>query len=370
MAHIHKRHAPRRGVPPGDLIQEDFARLKATEVLRTTLDVEDLLLIQSIEGHAHEGHGAFAGRRFANMTTEETVRALGRSPRAVATDRQHLIDDIAAWVERALAGDAPPRLLDEHGEPFLGMGLFRSRAVNPADVLRGIYLGGLRDESDIRLETEKRHGITIGGGALYFVDVKVMDEMGLDGEVLAHGEHAAQIEDYRRRGLILDQPPDKASEQEVRYMYIRHRKGGGASDDGAMVAAGLLHGVDVGIGCFIADAIDTLEKFVPWERYGDQDSDLARHVEKKFGDLRLTDDDVYRLTAICAVPEDQAADIPDSSLRHLLAVDRKVDQTAFESHLLFIEGGEYAPMSLAFERVPNERFYEWIRGQIERFGKA
>jgi hypothetical protein len=356
-------------VPPADLIQEDFARLKASEVLRTNLDVEDQLFIQSIEGHAHEGHGAFRGRRFVNMTTEEAVRALGRSPRVTAADRQALIDDIATWVDLAISGKAPTRLRDADGEPFLGMGVLRSIEVKPPEVLRGLYLGGLRDDSEIRLEAEKRYGITIGGGTLYFVNVKVMEQMGLDGEALAKGAHASRIDDYRKRGLILDQPPDEADAEDFRYMYIRHRKGGGASDDGAMVAAGLLHGIDVGIGCFLADAIDTLEKFVPWARYGDQDSDLARRIEKKFGDLRVGLDDVYRLAAICAVPEDQVENVPDSSLRHLLSVDRKVDQTAFESHLLFIAGGEYAPMDLAFERVPSDQFYRWIREQIARFTK-
>jgi len=367
MARSKKRRSPRHGVAPASLIQEDFATLKARVVLRTTLDVEDLLLIQSIEGHAHEGHAAFAGRRFVNMTTAETVRALGRSPRAVAADRQELIDEIAAWVERALAGDGPPRLLDEDGEPILGMGLFRGRDVKAADVLRGLYLGGLRDDWEVRKEAEKRHGIHIGGGACYFVDVGVMEAMGLDGETLAKGEHDAEIEKYRSRGLIHDEPPDDATEQDLRYMYIRHRKGGGASDDGAMVAAGMLYGVDAAIGCFLADAIDTLEKFVPWARYGDQDSDLSRRIEEKFDGLGLTREDVYRLTAISAVPEDQTADVPDSSLRHFLAVDRKVDQTALESHLLFIEGAQYAPMTLAFERVPSERFYEWMPAQVARF---
>jgi hypothetical protein len=367
MGRSRKRRAPRRGVAPADLIQEDFAGLKSGVVLRTNLDVEDLLLIQSVEGHAQEGHGAFRGRRFVNMTTAETVRALGRSPRAVAADRQELIDEIRAWADRGMAGEAASRLLDEEGEPLLGVGLFRTCDVKAPDVLRGLYLGGLRDDPEIRLETEKRHGVRMGGGACYLVNVQVMEKMGLDGEALAHGEHGGRIEEYRSRRLIVDEPPDRATEEDVRWLYIRHRRGGGASDDAAMVAAGLLHGLGVGLGCFLADAIDTLEKFVPWERYGDQDSDLARHIERKFGDLGLDLEDVYRLTAISAVPEGQAAEVPDSSLRYLLAVDRKVDQTALESHILFVEGGEYAPMDLAIERAPSERFYRWVREQIGRF---
>jgi hypothetical protein len=42
-------------------------------------------------------------------------------------------------------------------------------------------------------------------------------------------------------------------------MYIRHKAGPGASDDTVIIAAGLLWGFSAGVGCFLADAIDTLE---------------------------------------------------------------------------------------------------------------
>ena len=59
----HRGSQPRPGVPPADLIREDFEALKASVLLRTNRFVEDLILIQSIEGHAHEGHARFRGRR-------------------------------------------------------------------------------------------------------------------------------------------------------------------------------------------------------------------------------------------------------------------------------------------------------------------
>ena len=49
--------------------------------------------------------------------------------------------------------------------------------------------------------------------------------------------------------------------------------GPGQSDDAAIVTAGLLYNVDVALGVFLADAIDTLEKYVP--AYYDQDKALA-----------------------------------------------------------------------------------------------
>ncbi len=41
---------------------EDYAALDAKTMLRCTAEVEELILMQSIEGHAHEGHGLFHGR--------------------------------------------------------------------------------------------------------------------------------------------------------------------------------------------------------------------------------------------------------------------------------------------------------------------
>ena len=56
--------------------------------------------------------------------------------------------------------------------------------------------------------------------------------------------------------MLLKQDPD------VVYQYVRHRRGNGASDDTAIIAGGLLWSFGVGMGLFLADAIDTFEKYV------------------------------------------------------------------------------------------------------------
>jgi len=360
--------SPVEGIAPADLIQEDFEALKASVVLRTNRFVEDLILMQSVEGHAHEGHGAFRGRRFVDMTLRDTVLALHRSPRAVAEARQRLIDGIVEWAKKSAAGSGSTRLTNEDQEPFLGMGMFRDLVVDPSDVLRGLYLGGRRDDVDVRARVEQQTGLRIGGGRCYLVDVQVMREMGLNGEALAHGDHENQIEEFKQRGMILECAPEdrspEALSERIRFMYIRHRTGGGTSDDAAIVAAGLLYNRDAAIGVFLADAIDTFEKYVPLDRYCDQDDDLAAFVRTDFGDLNISDGEVDRLTALCAIPEETQAQVPDSSLRHLLAVDRRVDQCALESHLLFIQRKPYAPMEIAFEHVMNTEFYPWIEQQV------
>lgn len=364
----HRRHPPLEGIPPADLIQEDFEALKASVVLRTNRFVEDLILMQSVEGHAHEGHGAFRGRRFVNTTLRDTVKALHRKPRAVAEQRQQLIDDIFDWARRCIDGNPKARLTDGDEEPFLGLGMFRHIVVDPGDILRGLYLGGLRDDVDVRAEVERERGVRIGGGRCYLVDVQVMREMGLDGEALSHGEHGHRIQEYRERGMILDAcPPEGAPEvtaERIRYMYIRHRMGPGASDDAAIAAAGRIYNRDVAIGVFLSDAIDTLEKYVPLSRYCDQDGELSKFIDRNFADLNISRKEVHRLTYLSAVPEGMAGQVPDSSLRHLLAVDRRVDQCALESHILYIQDKPYAPMLVAFEQVLNTRFYSWLEQRM------
>jgi hypothetical protein len=169
----------RPATSPFDLIREDFQRMLYTMRLRTTEQATDNILMQSCEGHAQMGHGAFAGRRFPNTEMEDIVRALGRNPMVVAEQRQTLIDEVHDWACLAIDGKAPKTLVSEDGEGLIGCGLLRHFEVEPTDVLRGLYLGGLRDDSAVRHEVEQRTGLRIGGGRCWFVDVEVMHEMGI-----------------------------------------------------------------------------------------------------------------------------------------------------------------------------------------------
>jgi hypothetical protein len=331
--------------------------------LRTTEQAAENILMQSCEGHAQMGHGAFAGRRFPNTEMDDIVAALGRKETVVAEQRQALIDEVCDWADHAINGDAPRTLVNHDGEGLIGCGLLRHIEVNAEDVLRGLYLGGLRDDSDVRLEAEQRTGIRIGGGKLYFVDTDVMHQLGLNGDQLAQGAYADRIEAFRRDGLIVDDPGPAARDDRIRYMYIRERIGGGASDDAAILAAGKLYNLSTALGVFLADAIDTLEKFVV--NYGDQDNDLARHIEQGFPKLNLKREDVHRMIWLCAVPPEDKGRVPDSSLRHLLEIDKVTDQNALESHLAYVSGHPYSPLLLGSEDVPNHDFYQWFEGRMK-----
>jgi hypothetical protein len=351
----------RRGVAPYDLIQRDFKILDAAEKFRTTWDVERLVLMQSVQGHAHEGHATFRGRSYPNTTIDDISRALRLDPVWVREERQRLIDEIAAYADKVMAGEEDAPLLNDDGAGFLGSSMFRDLQVSGPDVLRGLYLGGLRDDSDIRFQMESKYGITIGGGKCYLVDTKVMDRLDLDGDILAHGSHEDMILYYRDTGLIAADSGKDAGNLE--YMYIRHRRGLGASDDTAIVAAGLLYGLGVAVGVFLADAIDTLEKHVPL--FFDQDNQLARKIEKGYPDLGMGEAEVRHLAYLSAIPEDSGVPVPDSSLRHLMLIDGKHDMTAIESHLCFIQNKHLPSVRIGHEEVLNHQFYQYVKDRLQ-----
>ena len=348
-------------VAPKELIQADFDLLKSYEHLETTPEIEELLFMQSLEGRAHNGAGVFENRTFVNTTIDDVVRGLGRDPEEIKAKRQHLIDGIANFAMDAINGEKRDKLINENGEPLLGIQYFLERHVNARDVLRGLYLGGLRDNPDVRKETEKVYQIKIGGGRCYVVDVKTMLDMKLDGERLADEPHEEKLGEYMKRGLIVSTEgvPDPKTQ---RYFYIRHRVGPGQSDDAAMVMAGVLYDPDVALGVFLSDAIDTLEKYAPVCR--DQDGNLSYQIARGFNGLKVSMEDVYELVSLCAIPEAEEHMLPDSSLRYLLSIDSRSQSCAFRSHLDFIEGKPVVPLPVSFKRVLSTQFYEYINRRL------
>jgi CBS domain-containing protein len=355
-------------IAPAELIQQDFHNLKTSERLYTIPRIEDLVFMQSIEGRAHNGAGPFNKRFFVNTTIDDIVSALGRSPKVVKTKRQELIDEIVEYVDSVLADDPRERLVTRSGRPLLGIPQFKERTVNYHDILKGLYLGGLRDDPDIRKKTQQIYNINIGYGKCYMVNTKVMEEMGLDGEVLAHQEHGERLNYYKSHGLIVDESKLKHSAAKfAKFMYIRHHVGPGQSDDAAIVTGGLLYGVDVALGIFLADAIDTFEKYV--NVYRDQDKDLALYIKDKYQFLDLDEEDVHELAYLAAIPEDKVDEIPDSSLRYLLAVDQETGQSTLETHMNFIEGKPFLPIAISYKRVLITKLYDFVAEKLRSINK-
>jgi len=353
----------RKEIAPVDVIQKDFELLRNSVNLRTTNEIQDVLFMQSIEGRAHNGAGFFNKRTYVNTTIDDVVHALNRDPESTQQMRQALIDDIVEFVHAVINGEKRDRLMNVKGEPFLGFPLFRDRKVNARDVLRGLYMGGLRDNAEIRKETEVRYHSIIGCGQCYLVNTRIMEKMGLDGEKLAHEAHEEELEFFEEKKLILGEHESvEDQDDEYRYYYIRHRLGHGQSDDAAIIVAGILYNVDVALGVFISDAIDTLEKYVAV--YHDQDQELAYFIGRAFPDLGITMDDVYELSDLCSIPEAEHELVPDSSLRYLMSIDDSCQLSTMEVHLNFIEGKPIPAFPISFKQILNTQFYKYIKKRL------
>jgi hypothetical protein len=310
--------------------------------------------------------GAFNKRTYVNTTIDDVVRALELDRGEIQTKRQSLIDDIADFVRAAMNGEKREKLVNSEGRPFLGIPLFQELKANPRDILRGLYLGGLRDNPDIRKEAERLTQTKIGGGRCYLIDVEKMLGMNLDGEKLAHEAHEGDLEAYEKAGLILN-TEGVVDPRSQRYFYIRHRLGPGQSDDAAFVMAGILYNKDVALGVFLADAIDTLEKYAPY--CSDQDGALSFQISRGFKELGMKLEDVYELASLAAIPEAEEETVPDSSLRYLLSIDSRAGQCAFRTHLEFIEGKPIVPLPVSFKKILSTQFYEYINRRLINVSK-
>jgi CBS domain-containing protein len=351
------------GIAPKELIKSDFQRLVKFEHLATTEEIGNLLFIQSMEGRAHNGVGAFRKRHWVNTTINDVVRALGLDPALIKKKRQALIDDVVEFVQDTIKGTKRTKLVNKQGEPFLGVPFLGTFTVDPHEVLKGLYIGGLRDNSDIRKEVEKKYKITIGGGSCYLVDVHVMQKMGLDGEVFAHMAHENKIEEYKKKGLIvIPKEGEKIDESRLKYMYIRDRIGPGHSDDAAIISAGLLFNLSVALGVALSDAIDTLEKYVP--TYQDQDDEIAFFIKENYARLGVSMEDVYDVTYLATIIEEKEDIIPDSSLRYLLSLHHRSKISALENHLNFIQGLAVLPVELGHARIDSRKFYSYIKQRV------
>jgi len=346
-------------VAPDALIESDFVEMSSRETLRTSRTNERNILIQSVAGHAHEGHGVFRGERYANTTMDDIAAALRLAPDAVRLERQRLMDGVTEYVNRVLGGEEFALLVDDDGVPLLGMGtLLFLPPVSGKDVLRGLYLGALRDDADVRVTAEEKYGVIIGGGVSYLVNLQAMEAAGQNADKLAHENHDAEaIQKLWDAGVIV--ADSGADTDETSYLYVRHRRGCGTSDDACIVLTGMVHGFGAGVGAFLADALDTIEKYVPV--FGGSDHALAETIAQKMPDLNLAPTDAGEIAYLSA---DETGRVPDSSLRHLLSVDRRYDQCAAEAHLAYLLGRPFAPLGLSHRRTPAGEFYTYCEARL------
>lgn len=263
------------------------------------------LVLDRLRGHAECGKGDFAGQHLESKPIEWFCEVLGFDTERMRREREEYAQSVISLAKRAMDKQGEIPICDEKGHALLGIGFLRWISADTRELLTGLYLGGMRDASQIRAKVDEIYGDRLG----------------------------------------------------VRNHHHTH-----SSDDGAIVAGGQMFGFGVAVGVWLADALDSLEKFFP--NHPDIDYDLAQHIEESKYPLLCEPSDLYALTFICSIPDNLKGTLPDCSLREMLTVNPENDQMCVESHLLAATGKPYASMTLPDGKMRNVEFYNWVHKRV------
>lgn len=372
-------------------------------------ELHDLLIVQSMEGRVSSGH--VRGFKDAeDVSIEEIVRALGMSPEETKRSRERIIDLIEEKVMAALDG---PRgkltLADGSGRPIAGLYALKDVTIqDPLMFAWGFYLGGgVMDCAERRLAMSGWAKGAIGKdlpvhtGQCFPVDLeRLLDEGCTSGEDLTlrrlaeRNWDAEDIARLKEKGVILTANPVEASRSMVNA-YVQQSSGYGGSDDACFIYAALVYGMDAAWGLYLADLVDTLDKYVQKLYQGGRDQTIADKAashptfQKEFGPAGrdwLTDEVLNRFLLFGnTVPlselwdDDSAPDkvssqkVPSSSQAWFNryqdgAGDDDGAATTLQAHLGFIDNGDATyGISIGYDQVPAEKFYEAVRQRIEFF---
>jgi hypothetical protein len=325
-------------------------------------DITPLLIIQSVAGHAQNGHTQFYTQPYPNTRMKDICLACDYDPQKVATARQDLIDRCAKWIFSEKKSQKPS---SEDGKPLFGINSFDPR-YEGADTLgmnkvrAGFVLGAYMDSWKLRDIVNNVYGTKLGGGESYLFDKDIFDMMGYNMLDFGVGDHDdEQIEKYKSIGLVIDDP---SKAENVTSYYIRRKVGRGVSDDFAVVSAMLKYGYDVGIGVFLADAVDTWDKYCSEPVLEGHDQRIAHQILEENPGIVTPGDVLTFIKDAHSIPKKYD---PDSSQRYFLQIDPKTDQTCIESHVSFAMGLPFKKSIIGFNKKNNTDFYNHIKQNFD-----
>ncbi|MEM3370133.1 MAG: hypothetical protein QXW00_01055 [Candidatus Woesearchaeota archaeon] len=389
------------------VVVRDYENCRENITLCTSDEVKDLLLMQTVEGHARKGHGLFSSNKgptniFLNASMEDVVEALasyyGIDKEKIKKKREDLINEIYSTAENAVvlikmvgSGEMYSKqqtgleLVNSQREPLMGANFLKGYVVKDlVAFLKGICLGGLMDNIQLRKRVMQRYKFTpyeieMGGGECLPINYEKMRNTPLE-EVVGkvgkrfycpYGEKSLTLEflssnyleDYIERlnelGIILDKPVE--STPMLRSGYVRHLVGKGVSDDLAVIIAGIKYGMDAAIGVYLIDAIDTLDKYVPTIYPGGMDEKLANNILGLMPNL-LSEDEILGFIRAIA---NSAENIADCSQRRFLQVQEE-NISAIEAHINFIKTGKpQKGLLFGYSGIPSEEFYKNVEKRLK-----
>ena len=360
---------PVRDAPDDDFYQlasKDYRRLMHSENLAVTVAVKHLLMLHSIRGHAAAGHAEFRNTaRYPNTTLHDVCDALMLDAKKIQQEHLDCLNRIVDCIEDVLKDPKKPFVLhDDKNNPLTGAHIMSGYVVSqPLAFLRGYVAHGYVDNIDMRLKTGAERNMNIGGGETCAVHLPTMMRYGLTLDDLGRIPiDENKKKEYIKKGIIIDEDYVDAT-HDIAHGYIRRQKGYGVSDDQGMIAAGFLFGgKDSAMGSQVADAIDTLEKFLPFVSRKGEDETIAEMILnncKRRGIDLISEQQLKDFIYLSAIDIDKYT-IPDSSQRRFHRRNHPNAPTAAELHLRLVNGEDadnFPEIELGFMRVPSGDFY-------------
>ncbi len=344
-------------------------------------DALRLLLPQSVLGRAQNGHGFWRDESgaplvFRDATFDRVLTALerldpGLRAPLVRQERGRRLTRLGEWL---LAGMFEPELLlEDGGQPLLGIELLRGVRVETRSFLRGLLLAGWMDDLEQRRMCMALHRRTfagdpleIGGGKSYVVRPDLLAAVGIVDP--GRGEFAAA--DIRRlndMGVIVGEDREYLR-PEFEQAYFRLRAGEGVCDDLALLYVGARHGHDAMLGAFVMDAVDTYDKFLWSFRPGGVDGRLATAIQERWrerhGEPLVTGEEILAVIRCAAKLNHPAAPL-SSSHRRFIQTEEGSKVATLWNHWRFVVGDPVYEIELGYQRYPSRKFYDIARKRLE-----
>ncbi len=362
------------------LVKDDLARTRQESKLVLDESLHEALLVQTVLGHAQNGHKVFnrANARYPFATITDIIEAADLEVAKIKSIRQELIDKVFDWAELAKKDKTNSLVID--GQPLLGVEFLRGYHIDPEYVLKGMVLAGMMDNYGWRQRTVAKYEgktitgqpLIIGGGETYLVDSNILKERKpFLIEDLAEEEISNEsIHELRSQGVIT--APDNPHAE---VAYIRRKKGLGTSDDAAFIIMGEMYkkeglekALSTFLGGFIVDGMDTYDKCTSRPIEGGYDEELGLEIREALPSL-VNDDEITALIYYSAKGNGEKL-VSSSHKRLIQVVENAVPQIpALLHHHKFLEVGKYAPFQVGFERMPSSQFYKSVGERINHYQK-
>lgn len=373
-----------RRVGPADPTDPAFKSLVKRDLLETrqgsqlALDdrFHEALLVQTVLGHAQNGHKVFheGGMHYPFATITNIIEAADLEVAKIKNLRQGLIDDVFEWVELAKHDKTDRLVIGER--PLLGVEFLRGYQIDPEFVLKGMILAGTMDNYGWRQTTvEKYKGKTmkgeklvIGGGETYLVDPYAQGGFFLLEDLTKTETSQETINEMREKGIITTENNPNAE-----VAYIRRKRGLGTSDDAAFIMMGEMYkkegwkkSLSAFLGGFVVDGIDTYDKCSLRAVEGGYDEKLGKEIRAALPSL-VSDDEITTLIYYSA--KGNGDPLISCSHKRLIQTISTADPRIpmLLHHHKFLDTGKHAPFRVGFEQMPSTNFYKGVKERMDHY---